>query len=211
MFILGCEAIDWAVEISLSERCAERKNGNYHAWNHRQWVLQKAPDLLKYEIQKTEKFIRKNVADYSCYHHRNFVLSKLFDLQFFDPDDMIYSELFEFINEPLADPEAINNIEDLIKYLIPSATFHDANKIKSFLFALNRAVYDLKLIKDLTRLHGIYEAFTCYKRIDVKFAIDLIKFMNGTSNVQPAIIKQLLSCLSTSEKDQEFRKMFLNC
>lgn len=124
---------------------------------------------------------------------------------------MIYGELFEFVNEPLADHEAINNIEDLIKYLIPSATSHDANKIKSFLFALNRAVYDLKLIKDLIRLHGIYEAFTCYKRIDVKFAIDLINFMNGASNAQPAIINMLLSCLSTSEKDLEFRKMFLNC
>lgn len=124
---------------------------------------------------------------------------------------MIYGELFEFVNEPLADHEAINNIEDLIKYLIPSATFHDANKIKSFLYALNRAVYDLKLINDLIRLHGIYEAFTCYKRIDIKFAIDIINFMNGASNAKPAIINMLLSCLSTSEKDLEFRKMFLNC
>lgn len=124
---------------------------------------------------------------------------------------MTYGELFEFVNEPLADHEAINNIEDLINYLIPSATSHDANKIKSFLFALNRAVFDLKFIQDLIRLHGIYEAFTCYKRIDVKFAIDLINFMNGASNVQPAIINKLLSCLSTSEKDLEFRKTFLNC
>ena len=125
---------------------------------------------------------------------------------------MAYGELFEFVNEPLADHEAINNIEDLIKYLIPSATSHNANKIKSFLFALNRAVYDLKLIQDLIRLHGIYEAFTCYKRIDVKFAIYLINFMNEASNeAQSAIIDLFLNCLSTSPKDLEFRKMFLNC
>ncbi|XP_058130126.1 protein prenyltransferase alpha subunit repeat-containing protein 1 [Anopheles ziemanni] len=81
------DAIDWSFEISLCEKSADKSNTNYHAWCHRQWVLMKAPQLLKYEVYKTEKFIRKHIHDYSCYNHRQFVLAKMFELCYFDDED----------------------------------------------------------------------------------------------------------------------------
>lgn len=180
--ILGGEAIDWSFEISLCERCAERKNGNYHAWNHRQWVLQKAPNLLNYEIVKTEKFIRKNIADYSCYHHRHFVMTKLFDLQYFDLHDDEVNKLYQFVNSELADNEKINNASELAIYLLPNVQTNavNVNKLKSFLYSLNLVLHDIAMMQELTQLHGKYEAFKCYKRIIVKFAIEIIQLANNT-------------------------------
>lgn len=179
---LGGEAIDWAVEISLCERCAERKNGNYHSWNHRQWVLQKATNLLNYEIVKTEKFIRKNIADYSCYHHRHFVLIKLFDQQYFDIHDTEVNELYQFVNRGLSDDKKINNAKDLLTSLLPNIELSgmNANKSKSFLYSLNLAIHDLNLMHDLIQLHGNYEAFNCYKRVVIKFAIDIVQLCNNS-------------------------------
>lgn len=183
-YFLGGEAIDWAVEISLCERCAERKNGNYHAWNHRQWALQKAPNLLNYEIVKTEKFIRKNIADFSCYHHRHFVHMKLFDLQYFDIHDMNLDELYQFVNAELPEDKKVNNMNDLALYILPNIVkleLVNATKLKSFLFSLNLIAYDLKMIQELAQLHGKYEAFNCYKRILIKFAIDIVQLVNNSN------------------------------
>lgn len=226
--LLGGEAIDWAVEISLCERCAERKNGNYHAWNHRQWVLQKATDLLSYEIVKTEKFIRKNIADYSCYHHRHFVLTKLFDLQYFDIHDNDVNELYQFINSEKAEDEKINNVKDLTKFLLPSVQIDavNANKLKSFLFSLNLAIHDLKMIQQLIDLHGKYEAFNCYNRVVIRFAIDIVQLANSTDYLTyelfskspsqsmdldgvapPEIIQRLMDQLDPDENPM-FRRIF---
>lgn len=192
----GGEAIDWTFEVSLCERCAERKNGNYHAWNHRQWVLQKAPNLLSYEITKTEKFIRKNVADYSAYHHRHFVLMKLFDLQYFDIHDTNLNELYQFVNSRLPPSESdddddtskINNVNDLVLNLLPNLPTPSAsqqrqiygNKLKSFLYSLNLIVHDLKMMSELTELFGKYEAFNCYRRVIIKLGIDACRLVHGT-------------------------------
>lgn len=173
------------MEISLCERCAERKNGNYHAWNHRQWVLQKAPNLLCFEIVKTEKFIRRNVADYSVYHHRHTVLMKLFELIYFDIHDTNLNELYQFVNCALPDESCkINNVNDLALYLlpnVPSLQLINANKLNCFLFVLHLVICDLSLMNELTQLHGNYEAFNCYRRIIIKFAIDICRLVNSSN------------------------------
>lgn len=177
--------------MSLCERCAERKNGNYHAWNHRQWVLQKAPNLLCYEINKTEKFIRKNVADYSVYHHRHFVLMKLFEQQYFDIHDTNLNELYQFVNNRLPpDTTKINNVNDLVLNLLPnlpttitpSASQRQiyGNKLNSFLYLLNLIIYDLNMMSELTELYGKYEAFNCYRRIIIKLGLDACQLVHGT-------------------------------
>ena len=186
----GGEAIDWTIEVSLCERCAERKNGNYHAWNHRQWVLQKAPEILCYEIIKTEKFIRKNIADYSAYHHRHFVLMKLFDLQHFDIHDTNqHDELYQLVNSrrtqmPFDERNKINNVNDLVLDLLPNlptpASQINRTKLNSFLYLLNLIIHDLKMMNELTELYGRYEAFNCYRRIIIKLALDALRLIYFT-------------------------------
>lgn len=179
------ETIDWNFELSLCEKCAEKKNGNYHAWNHRQWVLQKSPELLNFELIKTEKFIRKNISDYSCYHHRNIIFIRLFDFGYYDLEDIKEDNLIRYVNDVLQGKPQITNLNDLITYLIPNVPLAHINssKLNCFIYCLNFAFNDLKFIKELKTLHGSssYEAFECYKRITIKFIIDIIRIVNQTN------------------------------
>lgn len=191
-------------------------------------VLQKAPNLLIYEIIKTEKFIRKNIADYSCYHHRHFVLMKLFDLQYFDLHDSEVKELYDFVNIDKADDGKTNDINGILLYLLPSLQIDamNTNKMKSFLYSLNLALHDLKMIQDLKQLHGQYRAFNCYKRAIVKFAIDILQLASNTDYLMfelfsktpsdskafdglksSEIVNRLMSHLETDEK-AEYAKIF---
>jgi protein prenyltransferase alpha subunit repeat containing protein 1 len=182
-FILGLETIDWNFELGLCEKCADKKAGNYHAWNHRQWVLQKSANLLNFELIKTEKFIRKNVSDYSCYHHRNVVLMKLFEFCFYDLDELNVENLIKYVNDVLQGDRVFENLNDLIAYLIPNvrAETISPNKLNCFLYCLNIAFNDIRLCNELYQIYGKYEAFSCYKRITIKFIVDIIRIVNQTN------------------------------
>jgi hypothetical protein len=54
-------------------------------------------------------------------------------------------------------------------------------KLNSLFYFLNLIVHDLRMINDLTEMHGKYEAFNCYRRIIIKSAIDICRLTN-TSN-----------------------------
>lgn len=231
--IPGVEAIDWAVEISLTERCAERKAGNYHAWNHRQWVLQKAPNLLMFELTKTEKFIKKNIADYSCFHHRHFVIMKLYSQQYYDlynsesTDDIM--KLIDIYSQP---HDTKVTPKDLIPFLLPYCKNNlNDHKLKSFLFCLNCLAHDIILLKELKEVYGNYETFACYKRVIIKFAIEMLEQANKTDylsvglNAKPNYLNMdsmesrtplglpfaslLMSFLDTSS-DEKFKTLFFN-
>lgn len=104
----------------------------------------------------------------------------MFDLQYFDIHDTEVDELYQFANS--CSSEKVNNVSDLAAYLLPNAPLNsvNANKLKSFLYSLNLALHDLRMVEELIELHGKYEAFNCYRRIIVKFAIDIVKLANST-------------------------------
>lgn len=167
------DAIDWAFEIGLCEKCADKSTTNYHAWCHRQWVIMKAPQLLKFEIYKTEKFIRKHIHDYSCYNHRQFVLAKMSESLYFDEhdgDDL--DELMQYTGSLVNSP--VETVDDLLRWLIPTASRDTLNelKVRSFLFCLNLAAYDLRFCEELKSTYGDSKAFENHRRFMVKFIVD---------------------------------------
>lgn len=175
------DAIDWAFEIGLCEKCADRSTTNYHAWCHRQWVLMKAPQLLKFEVYKTEKFIRKHVHDYSCYNHRQFVLTKMYESLYFDEhegDD--FSELMKYTGSLVN--ATVENVDELLRWLVPTACKEALNqlKLRSFLFCLNLAAYDLRFCDDLQRVYGKSQAFDYHRRFMLKFIIDHCRCASST-------------------------------
>lgn len=107
---------------------------------------------------------------------------KLFDQQYFDIHDTEVNELYQFANLGLPDDKKINNVKDLLISLLPNIDLSgvNANKSKSFLYSLNLAIHDLNLMHDLIQLHGNYEAFNCYKRVVIKFAIDIVQLCNNS-------------------------------
>ncbi|XP_055309947.1 protein prenyltransferase alpha subunit repeat-containing protein 1-B [Sitodiplosis mosellana] len=184
------ESIDWTRELSLCERCASKSLSNYQAWAHRQWVLQKAPFLLQYELQTTERFIRKHIGDYSGYFHRQFVLYKMNELIYFEHEPINEGNLAQYtalINYLASigstDAEKIRNQlltangdyhkpawKILMKIIIPQRDCDsDNDRIKSFLYCLNVAAYDLKFTSELKEMFGYREAFECHRRAIIRF------------------------------------------
>lgn len=181
----GGESIDWTIELSLCERCADKSSSNYHAWCHRQWVLQKAPSLLKYESRLTEKFIRKHIGDYSGYNHRQHVLLKLVETGFQEEHEAIslddYRSLCEYVDQ--VTQLRVESIEELVAVVISDATrcnASDQNRLHTLLYCLNIAAYDLQLCDELTSMFGFREAFNCHRRAMLKFIVDYSSYYEPT-------------------------------
>lgn len=168
----------------MCERCADKNTSNYHAWSHRQWILDKAGHLLKFEMYKTEKYIRKHVHDYSCYHHRQFVLRKLYDLNYYEAEDIHYKEISDFINVVLK-TILVNNEEELIAILLPNVKSIDTNEIKlrSFLYCINYAASDIKFSEELKFMFGDSQAFESHRRAMIKFIFDIVRHANTTNTL----------------------------
>lgn len=215
------ESIDWTRELALTERCASKSLSNYQAWAHRQWVLQKAPFLLQYELQTTERFIRKHIGDYSGYFHRQFILNKMNELIYFDHEPINdgnlsqYAALINYLasigssdaqticNQQFSTPVSDRVISHLpawkilVKIIIPQRldnTDNDNVRIRSFLYCLNIAAYDLKLTSELKEMFGYREAFECHRRAIINFLAEKCgdwavtpSILNAISNASQAL------------------------
>lgn len=188
------ESIDWTRELSLCERCASKSLSNYHAWCHRQWVLQKAPFLLHYELATTERFIRKHIGDYSGYHHRQFVLRKMYELCYCEQEPMSvagshaeggggggvggeYSALVKYLTSIGCDVTMSDDATALMHIIVPRRnlsriTDPDKIRMKSFLYCLNVCAYDLEFVEEMRQMYGYREAFECHRKAIVKFMVD---------------------------------------
>jgi hypothetical protein len=129
-------------------------------------------------------------------------LTKLFELQYFDLDDSNVDELYQFVNVDLADNAKINNVKDLALYLFPNVRTDtiNNNKLKSFLFSLNLAIHDLKMMQGLIEIHGKYEAFNCYTRITVKFAIDIVTLANNSDYLTHELLGKTQSSIIVNDQ-----------
>lgn len=223
------ESIDWIRELALCERYASKCLSNYHAWCHRQWVLQKAPELLQYELVTTERFIRKHIGDYSGYHHRQYVLKVMSDFGYFDleppmeTDENEYAALIDLLlNLDLIDAsytmESLRKVTwlTLIEILFPQRKVNgidDELKIKSFLFCLNAAAYDLKFTTELQELFGYREAFDSHRKASIKFIVDKYRKMlsnenyhaNGETNVPNCNVDQPLKKIMKTSSSAIFK------
>lgn len=181
--ISGAESIDWSIELGLCERCSDKNSSNYHAWSHRQWVLDKAEELLKFEMYNTEKYIRKHVHDYSCYHHRQFVLRKLYELNYFEPEEVQYKEITDLLNVIMK--TSVTTRDELVPVLLPNIKVLDLNetKLRSFLYCINYAASDIKFSEELKYMFGESPAFESHRRANLKFIVDTVRLANSTNTM----------------------------
>lgn len=239
------ESIDWIRELSLCERCASKSLSNLQAWSHRQWVLQKAPFLLQYELGTTERFIRKHIGDYSGYYHRQFILYQMNEVLFFEHEHephietnfVQYSSLINYLAS--IGSAAAQNIQQkcinldsvtvhlengdcddvaldanttvawmvIMKIIVPQRDFDinvridnsDKIRIKTLLYCMNVAAYDLKFIDELNEMFGYREAFECHRRAIVQFMADKCKEWSVTPNITNVITSTLQNILQRSQ------------
>lgn len=197
-FDKGGESIDWTFELGLCERCAERNASNYHAWCHRQWVLQKAPYLLKYEIRITERFIRNHIGDYSAYSHRQHVFDKLLEAKYFDDTNDDYTSLKDFLNDHNNKSVEIQSIDDIIRCIWPQNIPNVIEvETKSLLYVLNSVASDLNMCAELTQMFGYREAIDCHRKASLKIFVDNIRLYSAAAAKK---MTNLYNCDQPQEK-----------
>lgn len=187
--LLGGESIDWNFELGLCERCADKSASNYHAWCHRQWVLQKSPPLLKYEPRLTEKFIRKHIGDYSGYNHRQHVLYQMLETGFYEIDCTDYAALSALVYTLTS--QNAHTINELVAIILPDvdqASEDKDDRIKSFMYCMNVAAADLTFCQELRDIFGYREAFECHRKAVLKYIVDNCNdFNHSTELYQPKL------------------------
>lgn len=100
----------------------------------------------------------------------------MWETRYYDHEDLNNGELFKFTKK-LFQKEL--STDELMSHLIISKEALDNEKLISFLYCLNRAVYDLELCEDLVNSFGYYEAFECYRKITVQYIFDIIQDANS--------------------------------
>ncbi|XP_016948837.1 protein prenyltransferase alpha subunit repeat-containing protein 1 [Drosophila biarmipes] len=189
----SADAIDWPNEIGICERAADRCASNYHAWSHRQWILQSGPCLLQSELLRTEKFMRKHISDYSCYHYRQVLLGRAYELNFALPNDSGASGSF-----PLASLQQLMahyglecepKAEALLNLLLPQVDLGtiSSQKLRSFLYCCNVAANDMRLCAEQRLMYGPRDCFELHRRAALKFIVEqCVRLQAGLASGQPS-------------------------
>uniref|UniRef100_A0A1B0AN92 Protein prenyltransferase alpha subunit repeat-containing protein 1 n=1 Tax=Glossina palpalis gambiensis TaxID=67801 RepID=A0A1B0AN92_9MUSC len=167
------ESIDWHLEIGICERCADRSASNYHAWSHRQWILQNAPSLLSSEIIRSEKFMRKHISDYSSYHYRQLVILYAYRNCYYDTNDLYHlSDLKELLAYYLV--ADVHTPSEILQVMLPGIdnTAVGEERLNSFLYCCNLAAHDMRLCDDQKNMYGERESFELHRRVCLKFIIE---------------------------------------
>ncbi|KAH8329987.1 hypothetical protein KR067_012325 [Drosophila pandora] len=177
----SADAIDWPNEIGICERAADRCASNYHAWSHRQWILQSGPCLLQSELLRTEKFMRKHISDYSCYHYRQVLLGRAYELSFAlptaEPTSSSGSSSLASLQQLLAENYGLAcqaRADSLLSLLLPHVDRSTVSeqRLRSFLYCCNVAAHDMRLCSEQRALYGPRDCFDLHRRAALKFIVE---------------------------------------
>ena len=69
---------DWKRELMLCTKYLNLDDRNFHCWNYREFVVQKARISPEEEFEFATSKILNNFSNYSSWHYRSLLLSKIF-------------------------------------------------------------------------------------------------------------------------------------
>ncbi|KOC63966.1 Geranylgeranyl transferase type-2 subunit alpha [Habropoda laboriosa] len=99
------EDCDWKRELMLCSKCLNLDERNFHCWNYREFVVQKAGVSPEEEFQFATSKILNNFSNYSSWHYRSRLLSKMFrNSDQRDIDEKKKNELELVMNATFTDP-----------------------------------------------------------------------------------------------------------
>ncbi|XP_011881514.1 PREDICTED: geranylgeranyl transferase type-2 subunit alpha-like [Vollenhovia emeryi] len=98
---------DWKKELSMCAECLNLDERNFHCWDYREFVVQKAGISNEEEFEFSTTKILSNFSNYSSWHYRSRILTKMFGTTSEEipiVDDRYREELDLVMNATFTDP-----------------------------------------------------------------------------------------------------------
>ncbi|KAL0120602.1 hypothetical protein PUN28_008348 [Cardiocondyla obscurior] len=98
---------DWKKELSLCAKCLNIDERNFHCWDYREFIVQKAGISNEEEFEFSTTKILNNFSNYSSWHYRSRILTKMFGTTSEEipiVDDRYREELDLVMNATFTDP-----------------------------------------------------------------------------------------------------------
>lgn len=136
---------------------------------------------------------------------------------YFDEDDgRDFGELMDYVGRLMEC--TIENVDDLLRWIIPSVDrklIHEI-KLRSFLYCLNVAAYDLKLCEELKSLYGESKAFENHRRYMIKIIVDWCRkatctLTSGANSQQSACSQPMNKITKLDAQDSAFLRAVKEC
>lgn len=158
-------------ELQTTERFIRKHIGDYSGYYHRQFVLYKMNELNYFEHEPNHE---GNLTQYAA------LINYLASIGSTDAE--IVRNRMPTPRESLTNAQPVQNYDcnmlawkSLMKIITPERDFDsvdDLIRIKSFLYCMNVAAYDLKFISELKEMFGYREALECHRRAIIQFLAD---------------------------------------
>ncbi|KAE8743827.1 hypothetical protein FOCC_FOCC009537 [Frankliniella occidentalis] len=192
-------------ELRVSLMAADRYANNYHAWNHRMWVMSHIPqaqDIFYEEWTSSEMWVSKHVSEHSGLQYREFLLKQVD--QHLDHTDIclkFHSTLVIFLSPlkhltshsesskgSMLSQRLYLSIIDILDKKEPCS--HCPINCSGNIFILQIAflAFELLLIKELIHLYPGHEALWCHRRFVLFCFKSLAKNISGNITKETDIL-----------------------
>ncbi|KAK3930508.1 Protein prenyltransferase alpha subunit repeat-containing protein 1 [Frankliniella fusca] len=190
-------------ELQVSLMAADRYANNYHAWNHRMWVMSHIPqaqDKFYDEWTTSEIWVSKHVSEHSGLQYREFLLNQVdqhlehtdYCLKFQSSLESFLSPLkhsifnSDFSKHSTVSQRLYQSFVDLLDKKESCSQCPMNCKENNFMLQIGFLAYELLLVTDLIHLYPGHEALWCHRRFVLFCFFSLSK---------------KISCNSTKESD----------
>ena len=168
-------------ELRVTLMAADRYTNNYHAWNHRMWVMSHLPQAQEYLVDEwttSEKWVSRHVSEHSGLQYRQYLFKQLVEtllhtslclqlnrsiVQFFLP---LSSSSFNEV--AFKDTGHSKHLHSLILGILESKETFSSCPIhigeSPFLLHIGLLSAEILLITELIKLYPGHEALWCHRR-----------------------------------------------
>lgn len=212
-------------ELRVSVMAADRYANNYHAWNHRMWVMSHLPqaqEILSEEWIFSEKWVASHVSEHSGYYYREYLLKQI-------PESLGHSELcFQFHEtlgkffSPLKNSDLkgmsfkgsplSKSLYSMVLEVVDTEDLSSVCPIRCeqypHVLCIGLLAYELLLITELIHLYPGHEALWCHRRFVLFSFYTLAKKINvdisGENDITDGVPLPKTQKLSVSDHEDTF-------
>lgn len=204
---------------------ADRYANNYHAWNHRMWVMSHLPqaqDYLIAEWMSSEKWVSRHVSEHSGLQYREYLFKQL--VEKFSHTDLclkLHSTMGEFFmplessslkGVTFKDSRHSKELHLFLIDILENREIHSPCPINCghnpFISFIGLLAFELSFVSELIRLYPGHEALWCHRRFILfsffSLAKKLFSFTSEESDITDGIPlpkAQKLSVLDSNFED----------